>query len=130
MASIISRRTMLARAAAATVTGPIALANGSDAHTDTRLVQLGRELEASWAAEKAVCAIEPIDEAACDAAIECTSAIVDQIKRCAARTMAGLRVKAQAIAWCHGGAPHIENETTDLQLAQTIVEDLLRVHHS
>jgi hypothetical protein len=49
------------------------------------------------------------------------------IEQCVATKLDGLRVKAIAVLWCHGGDMDFKfgEETTDARLAQSIVRDLL-----
>ena len=62
-----------------------------------------------------------------DASFKTTSAIVHKIRARTAKTIDGLRVKAAAISWCQGDEEAIFEEavTTDLQIAESIVHDLL-----
>ncbi len=114
-----------------------ATSTGSDA--DERLLRLGSQLEAAWAeqsrldrhflsGEAKAPEKDPAGDAAADAAYNRTSRIVNRIEAAQARTIAGLRVKARAIAWCHHGERPVdlmERPTTDVRLAQSIIADLL-----
>jgi hypothetical protein len=104
---------------------------------DAELIALGAQLEAAWKDQnRAELALDyrndPLDPAAIrefERTRAIASAIVDTIEATSARTLAGLRVKARAISWCHcGEAIELTDEqTTDIRLAQTMIADLLAV---
>lgn len=105
------------------------------ASADAALVALGEELEAAWAAEIAAYAQHRGDlslahEAITDAAHKASKAIILRIEAMAASTIDGLRVKARAVQWCYDGDPVdlvVDQSTTDLRLANSIIADLLAV---
>lgn len=88
---------------------------------DAELLALGRALEEAWAAERAAFTAMPAglsscsDDPAYHAANERCSALSDMIAKTPARTMAGLRVKARAVMWCHSAADwsEVHDETTN-----------------
>lgn len=131
-------RTIGLGAAAGTVltTGAaVAVAAHVNAHPDAELIALGRELEEAWENEKAVYAAwEGIcthdSDAICEEANKASSAIVDRIEACRARTLEGVRVKALAVSWCVCGEPFEDDtfsdqKTTDVRLASAVLRDLL-----
>jgi hypothetical protein len=94
---------------------------------DKALIELGAQLDKAWRAER-----QAIASNAPDRQVEATyrrcGAIVQKIKRARASSIAGLRVKARAVAWCHSGRTRrnlFRGSTTDLQVAGSIVSDLL-----
>jgi len=87
---------------------------------DTHLIALGIMLERAWAEERASGGSED--------AIDTASAIADLILRIQAKTLSGVIVKARAVAWCYGDEEVAFTgvaRTTDMQLAESIVLDLL-----
>jgi hypothetical protein len=54
------------------------------------------------------------------------SPIVDRVLAAPASTLAGLRVRARAAAWCHDGVEAESDDATDARLAWSIVRDLLQ----
>lgn len=92
---------------------------------DAELRKLGTSLADAWADEDTAYAAEAWDEA--DAASERTLALVARIQSLPAHTLDGLRIKAQAIAWCHSGDVQLPNAGTDMRMVNSIIADLLRV---
>jgi hypothetical protein len=129
-ASHITRRTLVAGAAVLAVPAAVA----ATAHPDAALLALEIDFDAAWGRERAVyeawrSICSDAADAATDAACDKTSGVVQRIIDVPARTLDGLRVKARAISWCSGG-DDVDLDvqgTTDLQLATSIVRDLLRV---
>ncbi|KAA0698533.1 hypothetical protein DTW90_12050 [Neorhizobium sp. P12A] len=88
--------------------------------TDTQLLHLEEELKSAWAYEKRA---EDEDFAAAYAVSE---AIVNRMLKIEAHTLRGFKAKALAISWCHNGDEiDFGEETTDLQLVVSIINDLL-----
>lgn len=99
-------------------TNPCALSDEPDAE----LITLGNMLERAWSEERTSGGSED--------AIDAGSAIADLILRIPAKTLNGLFVKAHAVAWCYGDEEVTLTNvtaTTDIQLAESIVLDLLRM---
>lgn len=101
---------------------------------DFELLQLGAEFEGRWARETTVYAtFEQVEtheaDAICDAAYDLTKQIVLQIQDTPARTLAGLKIKARAILWCHSGAYLSDEEitTTDERIIRTLIDDLIAI---
>ena len=108
--------------------------NGGPTNPDAEMLRLGIELAAVVEAENAL--PDDVDEAeaaGAEAIIQRGSAIVAAILRHKAHTLAGVQVKARALAWCAtddelgeelfmSGSGHL---TTDLRLAGSIAGDLL-----
>jgi hypothetical protein len=95
---------------------------------DAQLIQLGDELEIAWADERRICQDETSSDAKVARACDRVASIVDKIEATQASSIEGLRVKARAIAWCHGDKAPIaltDKQTTDVRLAQAIIADLL-----
>lgn len=105
------------------------------AYASQDLNALGALFEEAWMLEKAVCALvgDRNDVAAdemVDKAIDVTGAVVKVIMDTPAFDLAGMRLKARAYLWCHGGdADHLTpaEAYTDGQLAASIVRDLLNL---
>jgi len=91
-------------------------------------MQLGTEFESAWSDERKLNRNPRATDAAHEKSYARVSRIVRLIERTPAHTLAGLRVKARAVAWCHAGVDTISlarNPTTDVRLAQSIVRDLI-----
>jgi hypothetical protein len=122
-------------------------ADTSDSTSDARLLQLGEQLDAAWAeASRMGVELDAKDQASgtnedspdYDKAMDRVGVIVDQIRDIPAQTIAGLRVKARAVLWCHSGEPWAQSnepridlspfaaKTTDFQLVESILANLLR----
>lgn len=102
----------------------------SPEHPDAALLELGRELDAAWAAERVARDDDSDPEGVLgDAAADVSAAVAHRIEKVPARTLDGLLVKARAVAWCVCGDEFTpeEDATTDLRLAHGIVEDLRRI---
>jgi len=120
-------------AAVAAVAIPAVALASAPASADAALIALGEELETAWAAEIAAYAQYRGDfslehEAITDAAYEATKAVILRIEAVPASTMEGLRVKARAVQWCYDADPvdlAVDQSTTDLRLANSIIRDLL-----
>ena len=109
------------------------------AHPDAELLRLGSQLTADNARWKTLplSTGEPHDdwtdeeykaaEEEYQAAHQRCSSIVDRIEVIPPKTTDGLRIKAQAYAWCRGGEgiELYDPETTDVRLAAQIVRTLL-----
>ena len=124
-----SRRTLFTGAVAALAlpaVSMLAAATGDDA----TLIDLGRQLEAAWAAQRAhdaKWAGQPFREEMEEETERIYGPggdIADQIMEIPAKTLQGVRVKALAIWWCWCGETR-EWDTTDVNLAQSMVVDLL-----
>jgi hypothetical protein len=112
-----------------------ALAASQAGKDDAELIRLGQELKAVWADyEAGVAPVEKIylqgAEDLFDAAFKKVEAVVDRIEELTATTIEGLRVKALAVSWCHSGESILgeelsEQNTTDVRLAASIINDLL-----
>lgn len=99
---------------------------------DVALVVLGQELERREAAFQAALETPHRDlDSTIDAHCESVGEIAQEIVATPAKTLAGLMVKAKALAWCLGEESIEdvleEQGTTDDQLAYSIVRDLLRM---
>lgn len=120
-------------AAVAAVAIPAVALASEPTSADAALVALGEQLEAAWAAttaadEKYRDDLSPEAEAITEASYEAAAAIVHQIETVPASTIDGLRVKARAIQWCYDIDPVdlvIDQNTTDLRIANSIIRDLL-----
>lgn len=94
---------------------------------DRKLLALGAELERAWSEERRL-----INSDATDAQLERAcgrcSKLVRRIELARAKSIAGLRVKARAVAWCHSGKTRrnlFMGSTADIRIAGSIVADLL-----
>jgi len=96
--------------------------------TDNRLITLGDELEKARAQEKTISRDETAPDSKVERAYARVANIVRKIEAEPAQSLEGMRVKARAIAWCHGDEPIAlkDEPTTDVRLAQSIIADLLR----
>lgn len=105
---------------------------------DAELIRLGATLDDANNKMRALEA-ELVDDGSDEAsehiyaAIAVASAIVDQIERLSATTLAGLKVKVRAIAWCHSDEPFDdecfnEQGTTNVRLASSVMRDLMAMH--
>lgn len=131
--SKIDRRTALLGLAAVSLTAPaLSYAEATETqHPDAALLVLGDRLKAASACAQLLIIKSqeektPEADAAWEAAFDHEHEIVSQIEGIPARTLHGLRVKAQALQWCHGDEPielH-EQQTTDIRLAQQIIRAL------
>lgn len=133
-----SRRRFITGAAVAIPAAGISLTAAVAAAPESDLIRLGRELRTAVTAQDDTFRVYRRDlsdkaTALCDASWDRCSAIVEEIMKLSASTLAEVRVKAEAISWSHSGEP-IEwdsfdpDPTTDLHLAATIVRDLLSMH--
>ncbi len=64
--------------------------------TDAELIALGERLHVAWNAEKEVFA-RRMSDAECEVAMDACDAIIDEIWKIPATTLAGLKVKALAL---------------------------------
>lgn len=131
---MLTRRAALTVVASAALVPPDALAT---IHPDATLLQLGSQFEAEWAKERELWAAAklhpwpdpagiPIGEQA-EAQFERTSELVDRIADMPALTLEGLRIKARALAWCHGGDSldqMLTSSFSDTRLLGSIVRDV------
>lgn len=93
-------------------------------HPDAELIALSDKLDHAWAAEKRANQTSGVDiDPFCDAA----SAIVELIEATPAVTMAGVMVKVKAFNWCRDDIGDWEDATTDMRLAEQIIETLGRL---
>jgi hypothetical protein len=131
-----TRRALFVGGAAAIIAGSVAGTAAASTHPDAELIALGREFEAKWARERELYKPEVIAhslaaEQASDEAYFATAAAVERIEKLPAHTMEGLRIKARAVSWCHGGEyvsmGGSKYPTTDIRLDQDIIEDILRM---
>jgi hypothetical protein len=130
MSERLSRRRLLGALAVGLAAGPVV---AMAAHEDADLLALGAQLEAAWKRQNeadAQCLAGDGDESypAVEAAWDVCHAIALKIERLRASTIEELRVKARAVLWCHSGEDRIElseHQTTDIRLAQSILDDLL-----
>lgn len=126
--SVPSRRAFLAHAALSgvAVTRPPIFTVPEPPDAD--LITLGADLTTAWTRFSELDRDDAQPEAA-DLAYAEASAVAKAIAAFRATTLAGLLVKARAIAWFHLGDTFGEGslgvETSDLWLARTIVGDLL-----
>lgn len=101
----------------------------SGERADVRLLQLGKQLETAWAHQRQLeHDASEAELAEFDKAFNRVSRIAKKIEALPAHSLAGLKVKARAIRWCHSGEKRIElarQPTTDIRLAQSIIRDLL-----
>ncbi|PNE12380.1 MAG: hypothetical protein CR217_03985 [Beijerinckiaceae bacterium] len=119
------------------VASPIATAAyAATGGQDAELIALGEQLSAAWATENAL-RLEGADsheaDEITDAAVAVASDIVDEIHGLRATTLAGAKVKAQAIWWCCSGE-EIEDDhfsygepATDKRLVAGLLRDLLDI---
>jgi hypothetical protein len=102
---------------------------------DAELIALGMQLETAWAHERSLEDDTHIFGDAYEAAHGVSSAIVSRIEKLTALTLAGAKVKAQGISWCHSGE-EIEAEdlnepgTTSVRLAASLIRDRLALKDS
>jgi hypothetical protein len=121
---ITSRRTLLG-AAAAVLALPTHAA--LPCNPDTILIGLGHELRAAWDSERAICDGRECSNDEADSAASLPMAVVQRILRERAMTLAGIQVKVTAISWCWGGVIDFDTETTDMELVQSMINDLLAI---
>jgi hypothetical protein len=116
-----SRRSFLtATAALPAVAGIAALAEASPPvpdHPDARLLQLGKQLVEAWRHEQMLNAKygyeeSPGIEREFEESYDCISRVVDLIESTSAISIAGLRVKAAAVLWCHSGNMDLRDAST------------------
>ncbi|MGE8126596.1 hypothetical protein ACQKQD_06420 [Methylobacterium sp. NPDC080182] len=95
---------------------------------DADLITLGADLTAAWTRFSELESADG-EAPAVDAAYADASAAAKAIAALRATTLAGLLIKARAIAWYHLGETlgegSLGDETSDVRLARTIVGDLL-----
>ena len=132
--SEIDRRVVLGGLAAVSLTAP-ALSSAQaleQEHPDAALLLLGERLKAAHA-KTSLLVIEadrvqtPEADKACEDAMDVEHKIVKQIEGVVPHTVHGLRVKAQAVEWCHSweSIELNDQQTTDIRLAQQIIRALL-----
>ena len=108
----------------ALVAGLLASPVLSVAVVDTDLPALGRELDAAWREELAAYLARPrADDPQVLATEAATSVIVERIVAIPATSLDGMRVKAQAFAWAHGGFD--PNDRTDMRVLTSLMRDLI-----
>jgi len=96
-----------------------------DVVNDVELRRLAQEVKVAWEVERQLSAPDG-DGYAFEAAYDVCQSIVKRIQAIQAHTMEGFKAKALAVSWCHSGDEiDFEKETTDLQLAANIINDLL-----
>jgi len=133
----ITRRSLISGTAAVASTGtavllpslPVLAGTGGD---DAKLMQPYDDLRRAWALQNSLDVTltdEEFETGKLDAAMNACGVIVDQIEQCHATTIEGLRAKALAFLWCHGGDITLKEftyeQTTDVRLIKSIVHDLL-----
>lgn len=133
-----ARRGILA-AAGALATVPGAALTALPLHTDAELLRLGAELDealarqnAAWAASAGELNDEGPLTLKSHAAFDECGGIVDRIELVTATTLAGLLVKAKALAWCRSDDPMTaetfgDHPTTDVRITASILADLRRL---
>lgn len=90
---------------------------------DAPLAQLGRQVRALNRQSPQVDYEDPAAEAAYNATAE---AVISAVAAQRARSLGGLRVKAEALAWCHGGKITLgPNPSLAERLVASIAADLL-----
>ncbi|HEY8126157.1 MAG TPA: hypothetical protein VIF88_12155 [Methylocystis sp.] len=129
------------------VTSGLALASlaplptrADEIHCDAELIELDAALARAWKLQDQVEGQGLPGERRdvdLEAAMASTRAIVESILAARAQTLDGLRAKCRALLWCHSGefeglapAPgetFIVSRTTDLQLRDSILRDLLEI---
>ena len=140
--SKMSRRLMLATLAGSTLVAAAGPAPAAIVHPDDeKLLDLGLRLAELDTRVRAADAklevpydtsirsrIEKAYEAEIDEAVEAGSQIIEQIEATPAHSLHGLKVKAQAIAWCQGEdkiAISHGDSTRDLRIANSLINELL-----
>jgi hypothetical protein len=141
MSQTPSRRLALRYGAVAALAGlltPVV----AEASPDAALIRLGADLETEWKRQCAYFTANPYPDTddEINAAIEPCHDLVGRIEQAKARTLAGLQVKALAVAWCcddmgrgiDGIAQFEPMELFDLKTSNerigwSIVQDLLRM---
>ncbi|MGJ0507626.1 MAG: hypothetical protein ACR652_10935 [Methylocystis sp.] len=106
---------------------------------DAEIFRLAAAFAVAWEYEKALPDDEDNDDAI-EAALAGAKSIVARMIDTPARTLAGVRAKAEALNWCHGGVfegicpKSAENvsatqwpPTMDLRLADSVLFDLLAI---
>lgn len=128
MSHDVSRRRLLAGAGAAVAVTAIAAPALATPHPDADLLALGREFDLAMAAERLIPPDADDDEI--NAATERGGVITRAILALPAKTLDGLRIKARAVEWCACEIPGPDyfGDTTDCQLAASIVRDLLSAY--
>ena len=106
-------------------------AHAADSNPDAELLRLGAKMTVAGAHHDAILPTQSDEEL--DAAHAIASCLLEEIEDTPARTLDGLLVKAEALAWCRDGAecdpeafhswPH-GNAATDARLAASIMRDL------
>ena len=96
------------------------------------ILELGKQFEKSWAAEKAFYAshdlADPANDAGFDEVYFRTQNLVDLIEKAEATTLEGLRVKARAVQWCYGDDPmKLDGDTTDMRISSQILNGILTI---
>jgi hypothetical protein len=112
---------------AASIFGALGVATMAEAAPST-MKMLSERL---WAIERNALAFGTDEE--CEATADATSELVDRIVSMPAKTLEDFRVKARALSWCYSGDIDIDlfedcpQNTTDVQIARSILRDLLAV---
>jgi hypothetical protein len=139
----ITRRNVLAAVSAAPVAVFPTAVEIPLGHKDATLLHLGRELIESWKTERALdekwgYQESPEIEREFEQAANRSDDLVRRIEAAAASTFDGLRIKAMALLWCHGGDAEcpdfmfgqlghpVMDFTTDYRIAASILRDLVR----
>ena len=138
MKAQISRRALASGLALASL-APLP-ARADETHCDAELIELDAALARAWKLQDQVEGQRLLGERRdgdLEAAIASARAIVESILAARAQTLDGLRAKCRALLWCHSGefkgfAPDpgetfIVNRTTDLELCDLIIRDLLEI---
>jgi hypothetical protein len=103
---------------------PALLSTGGTPHPDARLLALGRQLDAAWAAERKANLATGVET---DPYVGACTEIVQNIEDVDATSMAGVMVKVKAFNWCRDDIGPWEDATTDMRLAEQIIEAVERL---
>lgn len=121
----MNRRTLLKAGIVVAATSHTAALAPALAADDSHLIALGEQLKVAWAEEKRC---DPLgrDPDAFERAYAISDRLVDAIEAVPAQTLAGLQVKALAVAWCYGSDKiELDGDTTDVRISSSIIRDLL-----
>jgi hypothetical protein len=120
---MLDRRTVVAGIAGALPVVAIGAAPAL-ASPDAELIALGERLRVAYEAERAASERGCSDDEL-DAAMDACSKVVESIIDIPATTLAGLRVKAFAVAWCCNDEPFGGfDDTTDRRVIESLLEDI------
>ncbi len=138
MKTRISRRGLASSLALASL-APLST-RADETHRDAELIELDAALARAWKLQDQVEGQRLLGERRdgdLEAAVASARAVVESILAARAQTLDGLRAKCRALLWCHSGefkgfAPDpgetfVVNRTTDLELCDSIIGDLLEI---